>query len=222
MESQSFVNSTSGSSEWKGYISSVYAELHSEIVKTGMRHFEAEDTITTTASTYQYAVPDNYLSTIGVDYVWDSNSDYRRQLHRAMAQERNMYRNTSGSSNAVAWAMVGGGATPLELYPTPPASQTYKHLYIPHAADLSTAADSTLVDVVTPLGEEFLYWGVAVMAKGKEESDVTLALKERERCRLEVIEWATLRAFRDPPRHIVREEIEERDEFGYGRGGFGW
>ena len=215
MENQSLVNDTTGSSEWKFYISSAYSELYSEVVNSGMRHFEKVDAITTDG-TGTYTIPDDLLSVIGVDYIWDTTNGKRRQLSRLMVQERNRYKGRGGASEAVAYALVGdGNGKPLELHPTPPTAQSYELVYIPHAADLTTAADTTLVDVVAPAGEEFLLWAAAVLAKAKEQDDVTLAIMERERHRARLQEWAQLRAFADPNRIITAGEIEEDDEYGW-------
>jgi len=208
MENQTFVNDTSGSSEWQFYLSSAYSELHAEIVKSGMRHFETTHRFTTDG-TDSYALPGDFLAVVGVDHVWDTVNGRRRQLDRLMAQERNSYRGRTGASDAVGYAIVGSGATPLELHPKPPTGQTYELVYIPHAEDLTTASGDTLVDVVAPAGEEFLLWAMSVLSMGKEKDDVTLAMAERERHRASLQEWAALRAFNDPNRVIAHDEIDE-------------
>ena len=228
MEGATFINDTTGSSEWKGLISTVYAELYSEIVSTGLRHFEKTHTITTDG-TDKYALPADFMVHLGMDYQWDTQG-HTRPLREQMAQERHRFAGASGNSEAVAFAIVGTGTAtgskPIELYPKPTTGKTYKLIYIPQPADLSTAADSTLVDVVTPAAEEFIICGVVFLAKDKEESDVTTIHAERERHRARVIDWARLRAFNQPRRQMVDEEFDEYDGgFFDGRwqyGGYGY
>lgn len=196
MENATFI----ADAEWKGIVSSAYAELFSLLAASGLRYFESVDTVTTDGSA-AYALPADFLSSIGVDYVVNAQGS-RRQLEELMAQERNLYTGASSSGEAVAYSLVG---TDLTFYPTPPTSQDYEHRYIPQPADLSDSADGTSVDVVTPDGEQFLIWYAAVMALSKEESDVRVAMAERERFRQRVEEWAVLRSLHSPRRLIVDE-----------------
>ncbi len=200
MENQTLLSTA----EFKGHLSTVYGEMYSEILATGLRHFETTKTITTTGAA-SFTLPADFLSVIGMDYVVDTQG-HRRHLRELMAQERNIYRGAS-ASDAQAFAIVGDKT--VTMYPTPPTAQTYEFVYVPQPKDLSTAANSTQVDVVTPDGEAFLLWGVAVLALGKEESDIQLALMERERMRERVREWATLRALNQPRRVMVESELDE-------------
>ena len=201
MVNQSLLSTT----EFKGHLSTVYGEMYSEILATGLRHFETTKTLTTTGSGADFDLPNDFLSVIGLDYIVDTQG-HRRHLRELMAQERNIYRGAS-ASDAQAYAIVGDKT--ITLYPTPPAAQTYELVYVPQPKDLSTAADSTELDVITPDGEAFLLWGVAVLALAKEESDVQLALLERERMRERVREWAVLRALNQPRRYMMEGELDE-------------
>jgi hypothetical protein len=201
MENQSFLSDA----EWKGHLSSAYGELYSEIVATGLRHFEEEDTITTDGGS-SYPLPRNFLSTIGVDYQV-TTAGQRAEIPELMAQERNMFAGVTGASSARGYSLVGAGPRPLELYPAPPTGQTYYHLYVPQPRDLVDMADNTDIDVVTPDGEEFLLWSVAAIALAKEQSDNSVQKEERERTRARVVEWATLRALNQPRRRVVAEEL---------------
>jgi hypothetical protein len=209
MENQTFVNDTSGSSEWLHYIHTVYAELHGEISKTGMRHFEMSQQFTTDGGAV-YALPDDHLSTVGVDRIESDGS--RFELYELMAQERNRYTGSTSNPYAFAWSVVGSGQKPLTLYPTPPSGKTYEVLYVPQPPDLTNAADSDVVDMVTPDGENFVIWGAAALALAKEESDPSFAVSERERLRVSIVEWATLRSLHEPRRIIALDDHE--DEYG--------
>ena len=211
MENASFISDP----EWKGIISSAYAELYSILVASGMRYFESVDSVATDGNS-AYALPADFLASIGVDYVVNAQGE-RRALEELMVQERNYTAGVTGAGESFAYALVGAN---LELYPTPPSGQTYEHRYVPQPADLSEAADGTSVDVVTPDGEQFLIWYAAVMALSKEESDVQVAMAERERFRQRVEEWAVMRALNSPRRPIVGDDDSYWDPAEYRRGGW--
>lgn len=194
MENQSLISDT----EWKEYISEQYEELYAIIADAGYAKFDTEDTISTDGST-SYALPSDHLATVGVDYVVD-NDGHRRTLVELMAQERNIFRGDS-AQEAIAWRFTGEN---IELLPTPPSGQTYKHVYVPQPPDLSSAIDSTDVDMVTTSGLRFVIWGVTVMALSKEQSDTREAFAERERARSRVEEWAARYALNNPRRPVVR------------------
>ena len=156
--------------DWKGHLSAAYAELYEEIVKSGLRYFEREHDLTT-----EYTdLPDDHLSTIGVDYVLDT-AGRRRQLYELMAQERDLYAGV-GSGIPVAYTIE---AQKLRLHPAPAAGVTCKHVYLPQPVRLVGAADALELDVIMPLGEQFVSWSMAFQALAKEESDVTVAAAER-------------------------------------------
>lgn len=188
-------------SEWKALISEQYGDLYSVVAETGLRYFESTNTITTTGAT-SYTAPTDHLGTVLVSRVLDS-AGRRRDLVEIQAQERAGWIGISGE--AFAYELVG---TALILHPTPPSGQTYEILYIPQSPDLSATLDGTNVDLVTPDGEAFLIWGVAVKALAKSESDVQLAIAEREAARARLAEWATLRAFNQPRRRMVVDNSE--------------
>jgi hypothetical protein len=190
-EGQDFISDT----EWKGLISTSYAELYSLVAETGLRYFEATEVITTTG-VESYTEPAAMLSTVGVDYIVSLQGE-RRALYELMPQERNRFRGLSGT--AVAYELIDDQ---LYLHPKPPTGQTYHWHYIPQPADLSSSLDAVTVDVVTPDGEAFLVWAVAVQAKEKEGVDASLAIAERERARERVVQWATLRSLHGARRKV--------------------
>lgn len=197
----------------KGWISTAYAELQSILVASGLRYFESEQSIAAaslTADTYgggYIALPAGYLSTIGVDYVVNATTNERRELDELMVQERGQFSGLA-QGEAFAYALIGAN---LHLFPRPPTGQTYIHVYVPQPTDYSSSADGTSVDVVTPDGEDFLIWRVAVMAKEKEQDDTTTAERNLERARQRLEEWAALRSLNTPRRRIVAETVR-RDE----------
>lgn len=194
--------------EWNALISEQYGDLYSEVEKTGMRYFESTSTITANGAA-SYAVPADHLATLGIDRITDSVGS-RTTLDEMMSPERVRWAGQVG--DAQSYAIVG---QLVYLFPKP-ATGTYELLYMPQAPDLSTAADSTMVDVVQADGEAFLIWGVVVKARDKSEADVRTAMAEREAARVRFVDWAILRAFTQPRRPIVR--LSRNEDLGAG----GW
>lgn len=183
--------------EWKALISEQYGDVYSVVAGTGMQYFQHTSTIATTGASY-YDEPADHLSTVALDRIVDS-AGTRRSLQEIMAQERARFAGRSGSEARV-FALVDDR---IYLYPTPPSGQTYELLYIPQPPDLGSYADADVVDLVTPDGEAFLVWGVAVKALSKGEGDVRLALAERDAARGRLLEWAAERSINEPRRIIV-------------------
>lgn len=194
MEGQESISDT----EWKHYISTSFAELFSLVAETGLRYFESTETITADGSE-SYDEPSGMLSTVGIDYVVNAQGE-RRALRELMPQERNVYRGLTG--DAVAYELVDDQ---LFLWPKP-STGTYEWIYVPQPPDMSSSADATNVDVVTPDGEAFILWAVAVQAKEKEGTDSSRAVAERELCRERVLQWATIRMLHGARRKMVDDQ----------------
>jgi hypothetical protein len=200
------------SSEWKGYISTAYAQLYSILVESGMRYYESVQSISSASLTDNtdgggfIALPADFLSTIGVDYA--PTGGMREALFELMVQERNVYSAVTGAQNAEAYCHSGVN---LILYPKPPSGQTYKHLYVPQPADLSSSADGTSVDVVTPDGEDYLIWTAAMFALTKQETDTSVCERYRKAAQERLMEWAVNRSLNTGRRPIVSEALGSWD-----------
>lgn len=195
--------------EWNELINEQYGDLFLSVANTGLRYFEAFSTINATGAA-SYAEPTDLLSVVSIDKV---NTDGTRYgLRELMVQERNRFAGQTG--DALYYALSDDD---IFLYPKP-ASGTYEMTYIPQSTDVSAYTDVDLLDVVTPDGEAFLIWGVAVKALAKSESDVMLAIQEREAARARLVEWATLRCFNSPR----RRQIVEEDDLSVGDPGGWW
>jgi hypothetical protein len=120
-----------------------------------------------------------------------------------MVQERNVT-SAVGAASAFAYSIY---ANQIIFYPRPANGQVYKHIYVPQPPNflLTSAPTSTTVDLVTPDGENFVTWGVAVLGLAKSESDTQVAQMERERARARVEEWSMLRALNTPRRPVLDE-----------------
>lgn len=107
------------------------ARLYAYYVSAEPDRFRTEATITAAASpnSATSALPAAWLTTLGVDYA--SGND-REPLTRLQEDERNDFVGETGQ--AVAFRVLGSN---IVLYPTPIQGQTYTHIYIPTAPDLT-------------------------------------------------------------------------------------
>ena len=189
--------------DWKGEIHLGYAELYGELAKPGVNLFDTEAVITTDG-TSTYGLPDDHLATVGVDYVVDAQGT-RRQLAELEVQERNW---ASGQTGTEALAFRQSAAN-IVLHPTPPTGQEYRHIYIPSPADLSSAADDTVLEMATLDGEQFLIcWVEAVMRRTIGMSGYKEAVEEREAARERLQFWVAQRIFNSGRRRIVMDDID--------------
>ncbi len=192
--------------EWASLISEAWGELYEIVSGTGLRYFETTHDFTADGSA-SYAEPDDHGKTVGLDRI--NADDTRFTLRPLMVQERSRYAGQTG--DALEYAIVDDL---IYLYPKP-SSGDYQLLYISQPTDLTALADDDLVDVVCIFGEAFLLWGVAVKALSKSESDVRLAIAERDRCAQRLMEWACERDANEPRRR-VHDEVWDGYDDGFG------
>ena len=188
--------------EWSALISEQYGDLFSVVASSGLRYFESRTTLTTTGAA-TVTVPTAHYATVRLDWLVNgTTTGTRRELDELMSPEEPDWAGVGGSC-ARAYAVSG---STIYLYPTPPTGQTYELTYVPQPTAYDGTTDpATTIDLVTPDGEAFLIYGVMVKALAKSESDVRLAMAEREAARQRLLEWATLRAFTQPRRRIVSD-----------------
>lgn len=191
--------------EWLEIISEAYGELYSIVSDVARRYFERSSTLTTDGNSY-VSEPSAHQSTIGLWYMPSTGRPYRlRELDPA---QYDRWANRTGSY-AERYEFIDDR---LYLYPTPPTGQDYVMRYIPQAPDLSGFASDDCVDVVTAEGEAFLIWGAVVKAKSKSESDVRLAVIERDRMAEKVRDWAINRSMTEPRRmHVDFDDDDPAD-----------
>jgi len=183
--------------EYKSLISEKYAEMHALVSEKGARYFETEADLNLS----NLALPADHLSTLGVDFVISGTTGPRRPLAGPVSvQDRSFLTGLqSGSGPAFYYGIEGGNIT---LYPTP-TSGTYKHLYLPQPTDLSSASDSTSVDLINIYGEKFVIWGVTSIAQHKGEEDQNRALLEEQKAQAQLEYWACQRALTFAPHRPV-------------------
>lgn len=198
------------SAEWKSFLSEAYAELYEAVIETGARIGEKTADISTDGSA-SYALPSDHIETVGVGYVVSNANGEIRELCEAMAQERHSYSGLTGASEARRWSFVDGS---IALYPTPPSGQTYRHTYIAQSPDLSSEADGTSVDVFCSGGERFVVWGMTLLARDKDDADISSARAHKAEALLDAVSWATKRALYSPRRVIVDDGLGSGYEAG--------
>lgn len=169
IESSSFVSD----SELNGYISASYAALLTRLARSGIAYFQASQTISATAGDDTYAVPADYMSTVGVD--WQQASGKYVSLRRIMPKEHNDF--PEPSHPVVGYSIINNEVT---LFPVPSLAGTYRHRYVPAPDDLT--ADGDVVDGVAGW-EEWIVNDAAMKCLAKEESDTSFL--ERQNAALE-------------------------------------
>jgi hypothetical protein len=187
-------------------MSEIYGELYEEVADAGSRHFETSTTFTTSGAAFVTVPTDQLAMVDNLEWVIDAATGRSRRLKRVQPQER-----------AAVSALTGDArwfepiAEKLYLYPTPAAGQTVTLRYIPQSPDLTVLADGAQIDVVCAAGEAFFIWGVAAIAKSKDERFVDFAESQKEKARERLEQWARNRAFHDSPRRIVDSDDDGGD-----------
>jgi hypothetical protein len=184
--------------EWKRLISRAYGEIWMVVSGTGLRYFEATNTITADGSA-SYSEPEGHLSTVQVVRVEDDGR--QTPLDELMSHEETHMKGSTGDARY--WTLVDDQ---LFLYPTP-TSGTYKWHYQQQPTDLSSYADDDVVDLVTMHGYNLLIELVAVQALAKGEKSVQLAIAERDRLRSELEFWAASRHIADVRRRVTPDDV---------------
>lgn len=181
--------------EYKELISEKYAEMHALISEKDPTFFATEATL----NLANLALPAGYLSTLGVDYVFDTASDRRRPLDGPVSvQDRTGLVGLTGSV-ALFYAI---DATALALFPAV-TSGTYKHRYLPQPTDYSGSSDSTAIDVINIYGRQFVIWGVAAIARAKGGEDASFALGQEAKALGQLEYWACQRALTHAPHRPI-------------------
>lgn len=187
-------------------ISLQYGALCGVVSGTGLRYFETSVDFTTTGLAY-LTEPADHLSTVDtIERITNTTTGRRVRLRQLAPQERARWAGRTG--HARRWEFVDDR---INLYPTPPSGDVYTLRYIQQPPDIMTLADTDTIDVVSPSGDDYMVWGVAVRLLGRARRDASLALGERKRAEDELREWAFLRHFNDSPRTIVDDE----DDYDY-------
>lgn len=120
--------------QYVSIINDEHARLYAYYVAAEPDRYRTEATITGVSGTSAYALPSDWLATIGVDFV---SGSVREKLYRLQESDRNLYAQQTGQARA--YRVIG---TNVVLYPTPLTGESYTHIYIPTAPVLSSTATS--------------------------------------------------------------------------------
>lgn len=183
------------STEYKDLISEKYAEMHALVSEKDPTFFATEATLVLS----NLALPAGYMSTLSVDYVFDTATDRRRPLDGPVSVQDRV--GLVGLSGSVA-IFFSIDATALALYPTV-TSGTYKHRYLPQPTDYSGSSDATAVDVINVYGRQFIIWGVSAIARAKGGEDASFALSQEKRSYDQLEYWACQRALTHAPHRPI-------------------
>lgn len=187
--------------EWKSLGSEVFGEVYEEVADAGYRYFERSTSFTTVGVNYFSEPVDQLAMVDNLELVVDAASGRVRRLYPVQPQERAMLSGRTGEPRR--FEIVDDL---FYLYPTPPSGKQIVLRYIPQSPDLSAYADADVVDVVCAAGESMLIWGVAAIAKSKDDRFVDFADTQKEKARARLQQWARNRAFNQPQRRIVEDD----------------
>jgi len=196
--------------QYVSFVSDEYTRLYAAYVAAEPDRFRTETTITGISGTSAYALPSDWLGTIGVDHV---SGSVRESLRRLSESDRNRY--ISGQGQSRAYRIIG---TNVVLYPSPNTGDSFTHIYIPTAPAISSTA--TTLDC--RLGHErYLQLCVARMLLNSENSydgrwDAEIAKTEAE-----LKQEANYRYFQDVARIQSEDEAWKRNwpyQWPYGGG----
>ena len=187
--------------EYISFINDEHARLYAFYVAAEPDRYRTEATITGVSGTSAYALPDDWLATIAIDFT---SGSIREPLARLQEQDRNRFANST-TGQARAYRLIGSNVV---LYPSPQTGQQYTHIYLPTAPVLD--AVETTIDC--RLGhDKWLQLAVARTLLNAENSydgrwDEEIAKTEAE-LKLE----ANYRYFMDMARMDSEDQIRKRN-----------
>lgn len=135
-----------------------------------------EYSFSTTPNVKDYALPDDYYKFVGLDYVDSSGRVY--PCKRFLFREREKYNNQSSGNNQgynLRYRLLGNN---IRLLPMPTSAFTMLLYYIPVPTVPIKNTDS--FDFIQGW-EDFVVWDCVIKCLSKEESDVTVAMTERNK-----------------------------------------
>ena len=191
-----------GDTEMTKRISAAYAKYYCKLVKAGLGYpNETTQTIISTGND-SYSLPADHFATLRVD--WQYSPNWWIPLEEIDIREIHQVQFTNASQSF--WYRLSGQT--IILYPTPAANGSYRHIYAPAPADLTT--DSQTIDGVAGW-EEAVILEVAIRCAMKWEGEVTGLLEERAQVDARIDEEAEMRSLHTT-RHIVLKRREPRAE----------
>lgn len=166
-------------------LSNAYAKYYARLAQSGLGYPPETTATLVSTGTDTYPLPADHFATLRIDYQlspqwWDPLDLIDiRDIHRVQWQ---------GSSQAFWYRLSGQN---LQFLPTPAAGGTYRHIYAPAPADLTS--DAQTVDGVTGW-EDAVVLDAAIRCAMKWEGDVAGLVKERDDIDTQINEQIDLRS----------------------------
>jgi hypothetical protein len=174
------VNSTFCSdAELTEWINQGWAEFYDFLVMSGELYYLTSATVAITSGNASYGLPDDYYKTRGVDVLVSGSvsagNERYENAKRYNFEERNDYDVSSWAWPSCVYYDIRGGN--LHFIPKPASANTVIHHYYPYAARLVNGTDA--VDGINGHERYAIVYAV-ILAKKKEESDVSVELAQLE------------------------------------------
>lgn len=199
-----------GATEINKRISSAYAKYYSKLAKAGCgKPGETTQSITMNGTDQTVALPADHFITLRVDYR--ISTDRWEPLDELDVREIHLFPQTG--SWACGYRLVGQTIT---FYPIP-AAGTYRHIYVPAAADLT--ADGDTVDGVVGWERAIILEAAieCLLKQGRREDAGALA-QERRLIDDRIDEEATLRTLTTHRRIVPRSRLRRAYDTDASRG----
>ena len=191
--------------EWNQLINSSLAELHDIIVQNNVRYYLTSSVFTVSTNASTQPLPTDFYKIDGLDKSWDGSGGAQSWYSVPMFQWRDRNRGNSPLyaffwQPLVAYNVVGGN---LVLQPASAGTGTYQLWYYPKAPTL--VADTDVIFDDLNFWYEFAVVDVAIKARDKEESDVTVLLQRKEALKARVEAMSADRDMMAPERFGRRD-----------------
>jgi hypothetical protein len=182
------------------WINESLADLYDQIVATSSDYFLDSSNINVVSGTDAYALPATFYKALGVDV---NEGGQWFSMRRFNWGERNTFNVVSGQNQRTSGYRIMGGN--LRIIPSPSWSSTVRLWFIPAPPKLVLDADTW--DGIAGW-EEFAVLDVLIKFYGKEESDPSVFIAQRDNCLKRIVSLATDRDEGEPKR--VRDVYTER------------
>lgn len=184
--------------ELNNYINNAYARLYDLLTeKFADDYFQETDSISLVAGTESYDLPDDFYKLTAVDIVISSTQ--KKRVKRYTNMERNRFDTYSGYINSYGFPSLRYklSGDQITFKPVPNGAQNIELTYIPVYTTLSDDGDT--LDGVNGY-EQLIILDAAIMAKIKEETDVTELRYERDKILMSIEAAAENRDANEPQR----------------------
>lgn len=208
MENSTFISD----SELSSFINSSYAELHDLVVSSFEDYHTKEVSLTVASGASEITLPSDFYKFRGLDREFNTGEYYavkQFNFRERNVRNRSLITSTYGTVD-VQYRLVG---STIQLTPETHASGTYRLWYIPTFTRLTSDTDT--LDGVNGW-EELVVIGAAIKMLDKEESDVSVLMKEKGDIEDRIIAMAKDRDM-DQAEVITDSSIDLDSSFPFGR-----